>query len=217
MNCRLTRGIGVAVLSLIAATTVAAQENPAKRLSSIVGVAVEEYAKAVDETGKLISKDEFDETSGFLLDAKQVAGRLGGYEAPTTRSILDSLANAVALKQPPSRVRELHRLFAASLGTAGAMDLPKGPLNVDEGHKLFSTNCASCHGVTGQGDGASAHTLSTAPPGIGARRLTPELTPTLAYNVISVGVRGTAMPAFAGPLTPQQRWNVINYIYSLRG
>jgi high-affinity iron transporter len=97
------------------------------------------------------------------------------------------------------------------------MDLPKGPLNVDEGHKLFSTNCASCHGVTGQGDGASAHTLSTAPPGIGARRLTPELTPTLAYNVISVGVRGTAMPAFAGPLSPQQRWNVINYMYSLRG
>ncbi|MFL5500867.1 MAG: FTR1 family protein [Gemmatimonadaceae bacterium] len=211
------RGIGVAVLSLIAATPLAAQENPAKRLSSIVGVAVEEYAKAVDETGKLISKDEFDETSGFLVDAKQVAGRLSGYEAPTTRSILDSLANAVTLKQPPSKVRELHRLFAASLGTAGAMDLPKGPLSIDEGHQLFSNNCASCHGVAGEGDGPSAHTLSTAPPGIGAKRLTPELTPTLAYNVISVGVRGTAMPPFAGPLTPQQRWNVINYIYSLRG
>jgi high-affinity iron transporter len=211
------RRIGVAVLSLIAATPLAAQENPAKRLSSIVGVAVEEYAKAVDETGKLISKDEFDETSGFLVDAKQVAGRLSGYEAPTTRSILDSLANAVTLKQPPSKVRELHRLFAASLGTAGAMDLPKGPLSIDEGHQLFSNNCASCHGVAGEGDGPSAHTLSTAPPGIGAKRLTPELTPTLAYNVISVGVRGTAMPPFAGPLTPQQRWNVINYIYSLRG
>jgi high-affinity iron transporter len=217
MNCRLTRGIGVAVLSLIAATSLAAQENPAKRLSSIVGVAVEEYAKAVDESGKLISKDEFDETSGFLADAKQVADRLSGYEAPTTRSILDSLANAVTLKQPPSKVRELHRLFAASLGTAGAMDLPKGPLSIDEGHQLFSTNCASCHGIAGQGDGPSAHTLSTAPPGIGSKRLTPELTPTLAYNVISVGVRGTAMPAFAGQLTPQQRWNVINYIYSLRG
>src|SRR3954465_3965920 len=217
MNCRLTRMIGVLVLSLIAATSLAAQENPAKRLSSIVGVAVEEYAKAVDETGKLISQDEFSETSGFLVDAKQVASRLTGYGAPTTRAILDSLSNAVAVRQPPSKVRELHRLFAASLGTAGAMDLPKGPLSIDQGHQLFSTNCASCHGVDGQGDGPSAHTLSTAPPGIGAKRLTPELTPTLAYNVISVGVRGTAMPAFAGPLTPQQRWNIINYVYSLRG
>src|SRR3954469_3087074 len=217
MNCRLTRMIGVLVLSLIAATSLAAQENPAKRLSSIVGVAVEEYAKAVDETGKLISQDEFSETTGFLVDAKQVAGRLTGYGAPTTRAILDSLSNAVAVRQPPSKVRELHRLFAASLGTAGAMDLPKGPLSIDQGHQLFSTNCASCHGVDGQGDGPSAHTLSTAPPGIGAKRLTPELTPTLAYNVISVGVRGTAMPAFAASLSPQQRWNVINYLYTLRG
>ncbi|PYO49584.1 MAG: hypothetical protein DMD72_04515, partial [Gemmatimonadetes bacterium] len=217
MNCRSMRGIRVSILSLIAATTVAAQENPAKRLSSIVGVAVEEYAKAVDEHGKLISKDEFDETYGFLSDAKQVAARLNGYEAPTTRGILDSITKAVALRKPPSAVRDLHRLFAASLGTAGAIDLPKGPLDTAAGHRLYSSACSSCHGATGAGDGPAAHTLSTAPPGIGVKHLTPELTPTLAYNVISVGVRGTAMPAMASSLTPQQRWNIINYLYSLRG
>src|SRR3954464_7217994 len=217
MICRLTRGIGVSILSLIAATSVAAQENPAKRLASIVGVAVEEYAKAVDENGKLISKDEFDETAGFLADARQVATRLKGYEAPTTRAILDSLATAVALKQSPSRVRDLHRLFAASLGTAGAIDLPTAPLDTAAGHQLYLGTCSSCHGTKGAGDGPASHTLSTAPPGIGVQHLTPELTPTLAYNVISVGVRGTAMPGMAGTLTPQQRWNVINYIYSLRG
>jgi high-affinity iron transporter len=217
MNCRLTRGIGVSILSLLAANTMAAQENPAKRLSSIVGVAVEEYAKAVDEHGKLISKDEFDETYGFLSDAKQVAGRLTGYDALATRAILDSLTTAVALRKPPSQIRSMHRLFAASLGTAGAMDLPRGPLNPDEGHRLYSNSCAACHGIAGAGDGPNAHTLSTPPPGIGVKHLTPELTPTLAYNVISVGVRGTAMPAFAASLTPQQRWNIINYIYSLRG
>src|ERR1700704_1978176 len=151
MNCRLTRGIGVAVLSLLAVTRLTAQENPAKRLSSIVGVAVEEYAKAVDEHGTLISKNEYDETYGFLTDAKQVATRLNGYEAATTRAILDTLTAAVAEKKPPSVVKDLHRLFATSLGTAGAMDLPKGPLSIDEGHRLFSTNCAACHGVEGQG------------------------------------------------------------------
>ena len=217
MNCRLTRGIVVAILSLLAAGSLAAQQNPAKRLSSIVGVAVEEYAKAVDEQGKLISKDEYDETYGFLTDAKQVAARLTGYDAPATRAILDTLTIAVAQKRPPSTVRAMHRLFAASLGTAGAMDLPKGPLDTAEGHRLYASTCTSCHGVTGAGDGPSAHTLSTAPPGIGVKHLTPELTPTLAYNVITVGVRGTAMPAFGSALTPQQRWNVINYIYTLRG
>lgn len=217
MNCRLSRWIGVSALSLLAVNTLAAQENPAKRLSSIVGVAAEEYTKAVDEQGKLISKDEYDETAGFLADAKAVAARLSGYEAQTTKDILDSLITAVSTKQPPSRVKNLHRLFAASLGAAGEMDLPTAPLDTADGHRLFATNCASCHGMKGAGDGPAAHTLSTAPPGIGVKQLTPEFNPTLAYNVISVGVRGTAMPAFAGTLTPQQRWNVIDYLYSLRG
>ena len=211
------RWICVSVLSLVATATLPAQENLAKRLSSIVGVAVEEYAKAVDDHGKLVSKDEFDETYGFLSDASQVATRLSGYDAARTRAILDSLITAVAARKPPSVVRELHQHFATSLGTAGAMDLPKGPLDTAEGHKLYVRNCASCHGMTGAGDGPAAHTLSTAPPATGVKTLTPELTPTLAYNVISVGVRGTAMPGFAASLTPQQRWNIINYIYSLRG
>src|SRR5512132_4136030 len=99
MHCRLTRWIAVSVLSLVATATLPAQENPAKRLSSIVGVAVEEYAKAVDERGKLISKDEFDETYGFLTDARQVATRLSGYEAPRSRAILDSMTAAVAGRQ----------------------------------------------------------------------------------------------------------------------
>jgi high-affinity iron transporter len=217
MNCRLLRWIGVSVLSLITVSALPAQENPAKRLSSIVGVAVEEYAKAVDDHGKLISKDEFDETYGFLTDARPIATRLNGYDAARTRAILDTLTRAVAEKMPPANVRALHQRFAASLGTAGAMDLPNGPLDTAEGHRLYAKNCASCHGMTGAGDGPLAHSMSTAPPGIGVPRLTPELTPTLAYNVISVGVRGTAMAGFASTLTPQQRWNIINYIYSLRG
>jgi high-affinity iron transporter len=216
MNCRYVRRIGLPILSLLAATALPAQENPAKRLASIVGVAVEEYAKAVDDHGKLISKDEFDETYGFLLDAKQVATRLGGYDAPATRSILDSLIAAVAAKKSPASVRQFHQLFAASLGTAGAMDLPRGPLDTAEGHALFLTTCSACHGTLGTGAPPNSH-HSTPPPAIGVAKLTPELTPTLAFNVISVGVRGTEMPSFASALTPQQRWNIINYIYTLRG
>jgi len=210
------RGVGVSILALLAATSLAAQENPAKRLASIVGVAVEEYAKAVDENGKLISKDEYDETAGFLSDARQIATRLNSYSAATAQSVLDSLIAVVRDRKPPSKARELHRLFTAALGTAGAMDMPRAPMDSAEGHRLFARNCASCHGMAGAGDGPSAHSLSTAPPAIGVRTQTPELTPTLAYNVVSVGVRATAMPGFSASLTPQQRWNIINYLYSLR-
>ncbi|HUR00735.1 MAG TPA: cytochrome c/FTR1 family iron permease [Gemmatimonadaceae bacterium] len=216
MHCRLTRWIGVSILSLLA-STLPAQENPAKRLASIVGVAVEEYAKAVDQNGKLISQDEYDETSGFLSDAKQVATRLNSYDARLTRALIDTLISSVAARKSPGVVRDIHKRFLTSLGAAGAMDLPKGSLDTAAGHALFTSACASCHGALGAGDGPVAHSLSTAPPAIGVAKQTPELTPTLAYNVISVGVRGTPMPAFASSLSPQQRWNVINYIYTLRG
>ena len=217
MLCRLTRWVGVSILSLVATATISGQDNQAKRLSSIVGVAVEEYAKAVDKRGVLVSQDEYDETTGFLADARQVATRLSGYSANTTRAILDTLIAAVRSKQPPVMVRELHTRFATSLGAAGAMDLPREALDTAAGRTLFTNACASCHGMKGAGDGPAAHSLNTPPPAIGIRSQTPELTPTLAYNVVSVGVRGTSMPAFASSLSPQQRWNVINYVYSLRG
>jgi len=210
------RWICVSILSLVATATLPAQENPAKRLSSIVGVAVEEYAKAVDASGKLVSKDEFDETYGFLTDASQVATRLSGYDAAKARATLDSMIAAVAARQPPAVVRELHQHFLASLGTAGAMDLPKAPLDTAGGHALYAKSCASCHGIAGAGDGPAGRALQPPPPAIGVRKLTPDLTATLAYNVISVGVRGTAMQGFASSLTPQQRWNIIAYMHSLR-
>ena len=78
------RWVAVSVLSLVATATLPAQENQAKRLSSVVGVAVEEYAKAVDDRGRVISKDEYDETYGFLTDARPIAERLSGYDAAKT-------------------------------------------------------------------------------------------------------------------------------------
>ncbi|HEU4748558.1 MAG TPA: hypothetical protein VFS56_08665, partial [Gemmatimonadaceae bacterium] len=88
-----------------APTPLAAQDNHAKRLSSIVGVAVEEYAKAFDDRGRLIAPLEYEETTSFLGDARQVAGRLTGYDAPRTRAVLDTMISAVAAKVPPAQIR----------------------------------------------------------------------------------------------------------------
>ena len=195
----------------------AAQENSAKRLSSIVSVAIEEYGKAFDAKGKLVSQLEYDETTSFLEDARIVAGRLRGYNAPLTQEVLDTLIDAVKRKIPPKDVRLIHARFTGALGAAGAMDMPSGPLDTARGHTLYAQNCASCHGDRGLGDGPAAAGLTVAAPPIGSVAKTPDLTPTLAYNVVSVGVRGTPMPSFAANLTPQDRWNVVNYMYTMRG
>jgi high-affinity iron transporter len=216
MKFRVIRDGALLLSSLLAASTIAAQENSAKRVSSIVSVAVEEYAKAVDERGKLISADEYQETAGFLADAREIAAKLPGYDGPQVRAVLDTLIHDVAVRRPPSELRLLHQRFLAALGSAGAMDLPTAPLDTAAGHALFVSSCASCHGVSGLGDGPMAKSLTTPAPAIGSKKKTPELTPSLAFNVVSVGVRGTAMASF-GALPAQQRWNVINYIYSMRG
>jgi high-affinity iron transporter len=208
--------LALLALAVFSART-GAQENVAKRLSSIVSVAIEEYSKAVDASGTLISADEYAETSGFLDDAKGVAKRLRGYNAPGVQAVLDTLIVEVKAKRPPQDLKLLHARFVGALGAEGAMDLPTAPLDSAKGHVLFTNNCSSCHGDRGLGDGPASKSLGIAVPGIGSGKSTPQLTPTLAFNVVSVGVRGTPMTSFASALTPQDRWNVINYIYTLRG
>jgi high-affinity iron transporter len=217
MNSGLKIGLAAAAVFAVFAGPATAQENSAKRLSSIVSVAVEEYGKAVDNRGKLISQDEYSETTGFLDDAKVVAQRLRGYNAPQTQALLDTLIEAVRRKVPPADLRLIAARFKGALGTAGALDLPTAPLDTASGHALFTQNCSSCHGDKGLGDGPAASGLGMPVPGIGSAKLTPDLSPTLAYNVVSVGVRGTPMASFATSLTPQDRWNVVNYMYALRG
>ena len=214
-------GLKIGRLTLLALAAFAAQggaqENVAKRLSSIVSVAVEEYGKAVDGSGQLISADEYSETSGFLDDAREVAKRLRGYNAPNAQAVLDTLISEVKAKRPPQDLKLLHARFIGALGAEGAMDLPTAPLDTARGHALFTANCSSCHGDRGLGDGLAAKSLAMVVPAFGSVKATPRLTPALAYNVVSVGVRGTPMVSFAGTLAPQDRWNVINYIYTLRG
>src|SRR5918911_4517878 len=88
-----------------------AQEVPARRLSSIVGVAVEEYAKGIDARGQLISQQEYQETLDFLRDARGVAERLSGEQASAARAVLDSILGAVTAKRPPAEVEAIHRRF----------------------------------------------------------------------------------------------------------
>src|SRR3954470_19447138 len=107
-----------------------AQEHPARRVANIVSVAVEEYAKAVDAQGKLISAQEYQESNDFLVDAKRAAERLGGANAVAARTLLDSIAKAVNEKRPPAALDSLQQRFADVLGNEAKLELPQQPLNL---------------------------------------------------------------------------------------
>src|SRR5258705_11002080 len=131
----------------------AAQEHPARRVANIVSVAVEEYAKAVDRNGRLISAQEFQEANDFLTDARRAAERLSGQQAASARVLLDSIAAAVAAKRPPAALDSLEARFAVLLGSEAKLELPRRPADFAEGRAIYTASCVSCHGVGGLGDG----------------------------------------------------------------
>ena len=200
----------------LAAAPASAQEHPARRVANIVSVAVEEYGKAVDGQGRLISAQEFQETNDFLVDARRAADRLSGSNATSARSLLDSIAGAVAARKPPAAVDSLEKRFAATLGNEAKLELPKGVLNLAEGKVIYDRTCASCHGALGQGDGVAGATMTPKPPPIGTFEHMRGVTPALTYRVVSVGIAGTPMVGYAGTLSPEERWNVVAYVNSMR-
>lgn len=196
-----------------------AQDDVARRIGSLLSVATEEYHKAVDRDGQLVSAAEYDETVGFFSDLRAAATRFTGPTAGAVRATIDTLESAVRAKRSSVEIDALRDRIARGLGTAGTGERPAAPLDLAQGRQLFTSQCASCHGTRGLGDGPAARGMAedARPPAIGDSRARPALDPTLAYNVISVGVRGTAMPAFSERLTPTQRWNVLDYVFHLRG
>src|SRR5689334_22393569 len=212
LSCPLTAAFAL-VLSAIPARS---QEQPVKRVANIVSVALEEYGKGIDDRGHLISAQEYQEAVDFLQDARTAADRLPGGRGDSARAVLDSIILAVADKRPPAVLSEWNRRFGATLGSEAALDLPKGPIDVAAGRAIYEKTCASCHGVSGLGDGPAAAALNPKPPAIGSSQEMETRSPALLYRILSVGVAGTPMVGFASSLSSDQRWNVVTYLISLR-
>ena len=193
-----------------------AQEHPVKRVANIVTVALEEYAKGIDDRGRMISAQEYQEAVDFLTDARRTAERLPGARGDSARVVLDSIVLAVNAKETPARLAVLSKRFANTLGSEAALELPDTPIDLASGRAIYERSCASCHGTRGLGDGPSAAALNPKPPAIGSARDMHDRSPALLYRIMSVGVAGTPMVGFAGQLTPNQRWNVVSYLMTLR-
>jgi high-affinity iron transporter len=211
------RAVAAAVLVIASSSprTAASQDLPGKRLAGIVAVALDEYAKGVDQRGRLTSATEYDEAVSFLGDAREVAGRLTGGHTAQVRALVDTLAAAVRAKVPPTALAVIHQRLVAALGSDAALDLPTRRVDLARGQKLFSTNCAACHGAMAEGNGPAAKGLTTVPPSLVAATMRDKAPATL-YRVVSVGVAGTAMAGWASSLTPDDRWDIVHYLASLR-
>ena len=205
-----------AALGSIVANDARAQERPAKRVADIVGVALAEYEKGIDSTGRMISALEYDEAVSFLSTARDGARRLSGTGADSARMALDSLAAGVTRKLPPRQLDRWRDAFLAALGADAALDLPTKPVDLAAGSRLYARHCASCHGDRGLGDGEAGRRMVPPPPALGGD-LMRGVPPALMYRVMSVGIAGTQMIGWADVLSADDRWSIVSWLNTLRG
>ena len=104
----------------------------------------------------------------------------------------------------------------------GAHDVPDeaaavpNPFADDEeslaaGTVLYASNCALCHGETGEGDGPAASGLVMAPSDLHEGHVQ-GLTDGALFYIISHGKPETPMPAWEDVLDEDERWQVVNFL-----
>jgi len=107
------------------------------------------------------------------------------------------------------------------------LEFPSAPAYSEEsaelGREVYVRNeCYTCHGDTGRTDGVSAPTLED---DIGNHIRAADLTKRWTfrggssrediYRTFTTGLNGTPMPSYADSIAPEDRWRLVDYIYSL--
>ena len=83
--------------------------------------------------------------------------------------------------------------------------------SIASGAALYATNCAICHGESGEGDGPAAAGLAMAPADLHAGHVQ-GLSDDALFYIITHGRPDTAMPAWENVLIEEQRWHVVNFL-----
>ena len=90
------------------------------------------------------------------------------------------------------------------------------PASVDAGKRLYTTQCSTCHGPSGKGDGSVASAIDLPKPSdLTDANWKHGATDGELFTVISDGATGTSMPAYGKRMKPDDIWNVVNYLRTL--
>ncbi|MGZ8421847.1 MAG: c-type cytochrome [Nitrospira sp.] len=118
------------------------------------------------------------------------------------------------------------RVPSDQLGEARALTspLPDSPDSIEKGKALYhgKGTCFNCHGQEGAGDGPVASQLNPSPRNFQHHGFWRHRTEGEIFWVIKHGSPGTSMVGFAGQLTDEEIWSIIQYertfsLHSRRG
>jgi high-affinity iron transporter len=190
----------------------------ARRIAATVQLAAQEYRIGVAD-GRVTAPAEVDEAKLFLQEAQRSVALLPPEVGRPAAADIQAMLQFVGATAPPdsldARVRSLTSGLAERLGVT-LEEIPAHTPSLARGAELYRTECASCHGATGAGNGPQAPGLEPPPANLADAALLRDVTPLDYFRRISIGTAGTSMPAFEGRMPAEDRWAVALYASTLR-
>ena len=174
-----------------------------------------DYRQAVkNET--IINSEEYAEMNEFAKSAREKIDALKSRPAKAAlQHQAAALQQLITFKAPPQTVANASRRLASRLLAAYPVTLapPEAP-DLDRGVTLYLQQCATCHGVTGNGKGPGAAGLEPPPIAFSDKDRAQERSLFGLYQVIEQGLDGTAMRSYAD-LPVKDRWALAFYVSTL--
>lgn len=195
-----------------------AETESARRLAATASLAAVEYRLGV-KAGKVIAEPEVAEARLFLAAARGYAGKLSGAIAPAAQADLDRLLSMVNATASPDSLENGVNALLERLGREMRIaldEIPGESPSLARGREVYQTNCTSCHGSAGRGDGPVSAALTPRPPDLADAAALVASSPLDFYRRITMGTAGTAMAPFEHSLSPEDRWAVALYTSTLR-
>jgi high-affinity iron transporter len=208
----------VALGTLLASPAFAdGREDAARRAAAALELAAQEYRLAF-RGGVLAAPEEAREAALFVAEARRAAGALMGVAGRDLEGRLADVGALIARGVPPDTVVARAAAVSRWLGSVLGIVLDERPAHsasAEAGGRLYAQQCAQCHGARGFGDGPAAAGLTPPPARLADPAVLAAATPLDVYRRISLGVPGTAMPAFGDALSAQQRWDLVLHVVTL--
>ncbi|MEO8294797.1 MAG: FTR1 family protein, partial [Gemmatimonadota bacterium] len=209
---------------ILAASLILPQQNSedqtsnVRRIAASTRLAAQEYRLGV-RGGNVVAPAEVEEARLFLTEARRAAGLLPPDVGRGTIQDIDAILKMVNRHGSGDSVTA--QVLAASNRLAAQMgiSLDEFPLDIPSlarGAQVYQANCANCHGTLGHGDGTAAGSMTPPPANLADAASLRGVSPLDYYQRITIGVTGTAMPAFEGRLSPDDRWAAAAYATLLR-
>lgn len=190
----------------------------ARRIAASAELAAQEYRIGVVD-GRIVAPAEVDEARLFLTEAKRTAALLPPRVVDQAIVELDRALELVLATGIPdsvdAAVKRLTDHLAGSLGVV-LVEIPPRTPSLERGAELYRRECAGCHGEDGRGDGGAGRALDPPPSNLTDHVTLADVTPLAFYQRITIGVAGTAMPAYETRLPAEDRWALALYATTLR-